>query len=269
MISSAGSQRLLRLGLTNPTQRLLHYPAVKRTPLSSNASRHLSSSSFCKAPVSLLVNTPFTLNHSSKTTTNTKQPHQPHISTSLKHLASPWTAPCRCFSCTGRVKYSEGGDISNNNNNSVDAVESTVRENLKLFEAGEEEDGRKTEGFVGNSSEAEEIHKDVLSGEQLQLKGHFRRQQEYRLRYEEKRRCPICSNGVTEIDWRDVRLLSQFVTDSSGSILPRRKTGVCARYQNKLRKAIKRARHAGIMPNTYKLPEYKFDPRPFSDSGNQ
>eukprot|EP00123_Amoebidium_parasiticum_P005520 comp16694_c0_seq1/m.14943 comp16694_c0_seq1/g.14943 ORF comp16694_c0_seq1/g.14943 comp16694_c0_seq1/m.14943 type:complete len:178 (-) comp16694_c0_seq1:18-551(-) len=82
-------------------------------------------------------------------------------------------------------------------------------------------------------------------------------------RIEKKRRCPICATE-TEIDYKNVQLLSQFVSDRSGMILAREATGVCAKQQRKLAKAIKRARAAGLMPSTTKLPKFKDDPKPWS-----
>ena len=46
---------------------------------------------------------------------------------------------------------------------------------------------------------------------------------------------------IDAIDYRNVTLLRQFVTDN-GRILPRKYTGLPAHYQRKLNRAIKRAR---------------------------
>ena len=54
------------------------------------------------------------------------------------------------------------------------------------------------------------------------------------------------SNGITHIDYKDVDLLKNFVSER-GKILPRRVTGTSAKYQRKLTVAIKRARHNGII----------------------
>ncbi|OIP33335.1 MAG: 30S ribosomal protein S18 [Deltaproteobacteria bacterium CG2_30_63_29] len=49
------------------------------------------------------------------------------------------------------------------------------------------------------------------------------------------------------IDYKDVQLLKRFLSPR-GKILPSRITGVSAKYQRKLAKAIKRARHIALLP---------------------
>ncbi len=61
------------------------------------------------------------------------------------------------------------------------------------------------------------------------------------------RKSPLNIAGITEIDYKDVALLKQFVTER-GKILPRRITGVTATQQRTLTKAIKRARCIALMP---------------------
>lgn len=62
-----------------------------------------------------------------------------------------------------------------------------------------------------------------------------------------RKSCPFTAAGIKEIDYKDVNTLLKFITDR-GKILPRRITGVSARYQKKLALAIKRARHMAILP---------------------
>jgi small subunit ribosomal protein S18 len=61
------------------------------------------------------------------------------------------------------------------------------------------------------------------------------------------RKCPFKTAGFKVIDYKDVELLENFVTER-GKILPRRITGVSAYYQRKLTKAIKRARQVALLP---------------------
>ena len=49
------------------------------------------------------------------------------------------------------------------------------------------------------------------------------------------------------IDYKDVQLLKRFLSPR-GKILPSRITGVSARFQRKLARAIKRARHIALLP---------------------
>lgn len=64
-----------------------------------------------------------------------------------------------------------------------------------------------------------------------------------------KKRCYFLSNGITTIDYKDVDLLKKFLSEN-GKILPSRVTGVSKKYQRMLTKAIKRARHAALIPYT-------------------
>ncbi|MGE9276294.1 MAG: 30S ribosomal protein S18 [Candidatus Phytoplasma pruni] len=59
--------------------------------------------------------------------------------------------------------------------------------------------------------------------------------------------CYFTQNKVTRIDFKDVELLSKFVTNR-GKILPSRTTGTSAQWQRRLAIAIKRARHMALMP---------------------
>lgn len=62
-----------------------------------------------------------------------------------------------------------------------------------------------------------------------------------------KKPCPFASSKTKTIDYKDIELLREFVTER-GKILPRRITGVSHFYQKILKKAIKRARHMALLP---------------------
>ena len=62
-----------------------------------------------------------------------------------------------------------------------------------------------------------------------------------------KKSCPFKTEGITEVDYKDVELLTRFITEK-GKILPKRITGVSAYYQKKLTGAIKKARYMAILP---------------------
>lgn len=64
-----------------------------------------------------------------------------------------------------------------------------------------------------------------------------------------KKFCYFKENGITEIDYKDVKLLKRFMTDQ-GKIMPRRVTGTSARMHRKLVQAIKRARNMALIPYT-------------------
>ena len=55
------------------------------------------------------------------------------------------------------------------------------------------------------------------------------------------------SEDVEFIDYKDVKLMEQFITDR-GKILPRRVTGTCAKHQRGVAQAVKRARIIALIP---------------------
>lgn len=69
-----------------------------------------------------------------------------------------------------------------------------------------------------------------------------------RPRYQPQRKvCPFCSENVKAIDYKDPSRLRQYISDR-GKILPRRRTGTCAKHQRAVALAIKRARHLALLP---------------------
>ena len=58
---------------------------------------------------------------------------------------------------------------------------------------------------------------------------------------------PFLADKTLQIDWKDPNLLSRFITER-GKIVPRRVSGITAKNQRKLAKAIKRARHMALLP---------------------
>ena len=67
-----------------------------------------------------------------------------------------------------------------------------------------------------------------------------------RRHYSRRKVCRFCADDV-KIDYKDVDLLSHYVTDRA-KILPQRITGTCARHQRELAVAIKRARYIALLP---------------------
>ena len=59
--------------------------------------------------------------------------------------------------------------------------------------------------------------------------------------------CRFKKSGIKFVDYKDADFLLKLVNEQ-GKILPRRITGTSAKYQKKVNKAIKRARHIAIMP---------------------
>lgn len=59
--------------------------------------------------------------------------------------------------------------------------------------------------------------------------------------------CRFTAEGIKEIDYKDVNLLKQNITES-GKIVPSRITGTKAKYQRQLATAVKRARFLALIP---------------------
>ena len=59
--------------------------------------------------------------------------------------------------------------------------------------------------------------------------------------------CKFCEEKIDVIDYKDVKLIGQFVSER-GKILPRRLTGTCSSHQHLLSVAIKRARNIALLP---------------------
>ena len=59
--------------------------------------------------------------------------------------------------------------------------------------------------------------------------------------------CPFCEGRVHYVDYKDDRTLGRFITDH-GKILPSRLSGVDARHQRQLSRAVKKARFLALLP---------------------
>ena len=65
----------------------------------------------------------------------------------------------------------------------------------------------------------------------------------------QRRGCRFCGENALPIEYKDSKLLITLISER-GKILPRRLTGVCAKHQRKVTKAIKRARDLALLPYT-------------------
>lgn len=61
-----------------------------------------------------------------------------------------------------------------------------------------------------------------------------------------RKTCPFSGAGAPAIDYKDVRLLSRYISER-GKIVPSRITAVSAKKQRELARAIKRARFIGLL----------------------
>ncbi len=65
--------------------------------------------------------------------------------------------------------------------------------------------------------------------------------------FRRKKSCPFSGPNAPTIDWKDVKLLSRFVSER-GKMTPSRITNVSQKKQRELAQAIKRARYMALMP---------------------
>ena len=65
--------------------------------------------------------------------------------------------------------------------------------------------------------------------------------------------CRFCADKTMLIDYKDSRVLGNFLTER-GKIIPSRITGNCTRHQRQLTVAIKRARTVALLPYTSVYP---------------
>jgi small subunit ribosomal protein S18 len=63
----------------------------------------------------------------------------------------------------------------------------------------------------------------------------------------EQRHCGFCIKSVRAVDYKDATALKRY-TSSYGKIVPRRRSGVCAKHQRMLSEAIKKARIMALLP---------------------
>ena len=62
-----------------------------------------------------------------------------------------------------------------------------------------------------------------------------------------KKGCPFSGEDGMSIDYKDVKLLSRYISEK-GKIIPSRITNVSAKKQRELARAIKRARYIALLP---------------------
>ena len=65
--------------------------------------------------------------------------------------------------------------------------------------------------------------------------------------FRRKKMCRFNADGGNEVDYKDVNTLKNYISET-GKIVPSRITGIDARFQRQLAKAIKHARFLGLLP---------------------
>ncbi len=62
-----------------------------------------------------------------------------------------------------------------------------------------------------------------------------------------KKYCRFKRSGIKYVDYKNPEFLKKFLNEQ-GKILPRRITGTSLKFQRKVAKAVKRARHLALLP---------------------
>ena len=65
--------------------------------------------------------------------------------------------------------------------------------------------------------------------------------------FKKKKSCPFSGEDGIKIDYKDVKLLSRYISEK-GKIIPSRITSVSSKKQRELARAIKRARYIALLP---------------------
>ncbi|KAI2806722.1 28S ribosomal protein S18c, mitochondrial [Blomia tropicalis] len=78
----------------------------------------------------------------------------------------------------------------------------------------------------------------------------------------EKRQCILCRYQITA-DYKNVRLLSQFISPFTGRMYDKHITGLCEKQHRAIRTEISRAIKFGLMSPFYRDPKYGEDPKLF------
>lgn len=60
--------------------------------------------------------------------------------------------------------------------------------------------------------------------------------------------CPFCKEDK-DPNYKDYEILGKYISDRA-KILGKSRTGLCAKHQRRLSRAIKQARHIGLLPFT-------------------
>jgi small subunit ribosomal protein S18 len=68
-----------------------------------------------------------------------------------------------------------------------------------------------------------------------------------KLLFQRQRFCTFCAAKVETVEYKAADTMKTLMNER-GKIIPRRKTGTCAKHQRHLATAVKRARHLALLP---------------------
>lgn len=115
-------------------------------------------------------------------------------------------------------------------------AEETKIEEVKTEAPTEESRAQETSRPAPNQRKPSAVESSAADRLQIQRNVRFKRKV-----------CKFCYDKNLSIDYKNNKLLEQFITDR-GKILPRRVTGTCAKHQRGVAIAIKRARIIALLP---------------------
>jgi small subunit ribosomal protein S18 len=98
---------------------------------------------------------------------------------------------------------------------------------------------------VFDESAITETKEDTSGGENYGSRGKKKRRRKKRVDLNLK--CPLCESNVKFVTYKDVYQLKKF-TSVRGKIISPEKSGMCAKHQRQLTRAIKRARFIALLP---------------------
>ncbi|CAD5212319.1 unnamed protein product [Bursaphelenchus okinawaensis] len=78
----------------------------------------------------------------------------------------------------------------------------------------------------------------------------------------DKIKCVLCRENI-QLDYKNTRLLQQFVSSFSGRVYEQHVTGLCKKQYQAVVETIRLSRKAGYMPVMTKDPKYLRDPKLF------
>ena len=78
-------------------------------------------------------------------------------------------------------------------------------------------------------------------------KGNPRHLTPQALERQKKKYCRFKKSGIKYVDYKDPEFLKKFLNEQ-GRILPRRITGTSLKFQRRVARAVKRARHIALLP---------------------
>lgn len=79
----------------------------------------------------------------------------------------------------------------------------------------------------------------------------------------ERLRCVLCKHNI-QLDYKNTKLLSQFVSPYTGIVYQKHITGLCDMQQKAVEMAVRRSRGAMLMPSEHKDVRFLKDPKLFN-----